>query len=316
MRSNVTAHFEDEVIPILQDRYADVASAMAIQLRGSYGLGIADKYSDLDAVIWLDDPIWEEDGGKLQLTLENDIPRFVPPVASSERAHAEVNVWPLSWLGDRRQFLADTANPPWEQVSFEDLFEIQRNLVIRDPQGLFHSLKEATRPDRFPESLWRKRLILDMKKLDEHILEYRQVVNRNRRREERIVNGRLVEDILRLGFLVSKQYYPWSTHLRWALSELLEPAAHIFSLLDVVSGTGPPGDRLSAAQEARENYAAAIVEQGLLTDEILKDLVWAERLEAWSNENWRDWIVNCQHKAEAAGHQAKDFWIWSLWGWE
>ena len=315
MQRDVAAYFDGTVIPLVEDRHPDVAQEMAIQIRGSYGLGIADEYSDLDAILWLNDSLWKKEGGKVQIALENNIRRFGPTDILSEHGHAEVNVWPLSRLGDLRQFLND-ADMPWEQVPFEDLFEIQRNLVLRDPQGLFRRLREATQPERFPESLWKKCLILGMKKLDNDIVEYRQVVRRDRRSEETIINGRLLEDILHLGFLVSRLYYPWSTHLHWAFSKLSAPAADVLPHLETLSGLGTPSEKLSVVQKVRETYASAILEQGLLSAEILNDLVWAERLEAWSKKNWRDWIDKCQKRAEAAGYEAKDFWIWSLWGWE
>ena len=204
---------------------------------------------------------------------------------------------------------------PWEQVPFEDLFEIQRNLILRDPQGLFRRLKDATRPDNFPETLWKKRLIQNMKKLDDDIMEYCQVIRRDRRMEAAIFNGRLVQDILHLGFLIGRQYYPWATHLHWAFSKLPAPASEVSSHLETLSGSAGHDEKLSAVQKAREIYSSTILTRGLLSAEILDNLVWAERLKAWSKENWRDWIENCQKKAEAAGHQAKDFWIWSLWGW-
>jgi len=315
MQKDIAAYFNQIVIPLLEDRYLAVAREMSIQIRGSYGLGIADEYSDLDAILWLDDPMWKEEGGQVQLALENDIPRFGATDILSEHGHAEVNVWPLSWLGHRRQFLNDTLDMPWELVSFEELFEIQRNLVLRDPQSLFRRLREATRPENFPEALWRKRLIQNMKKLDDDITEYCQVIRRDRRMEGAIISGRLVQDLLHLGFLISRQYYPWPTHLHWAFSKLAPPATEVSPHLETLSGQGDPDEKLSAARQARETYASAILERGLLSAEILDDLVWAERLEAWSKENWRDWIENCRKKARAAGHQPKDFWIWSLWGW-
>ena len=316
MKKDVTAYFEETVIPVIWDRHPDVASAMAIQIRGSYGLDIADEYSDLDAILWLDDPIWKEKGGKVQLTLENDFPRFGRTDILSEHGHAEVNVWPLSWLGDRRLFLNDTSDMPWEQVPFEDLFEIQRNLILRDPQNLFRRLKEATQPDNFPEALCKKRLIQKLKKLDDNITEYRQVIRRGRIMEATIINGRLVQDILHIGFLIVRQYWPWPTHLHWAFSKLPSPAPELLPYLETLSGSANHDEKLSSVLKAREICVSTILDLGELSTEILDDLVWAERLEAWSKENWHDWVEDCQKKAKAAGHKAKDFWIWSLWGWK
>ena len=134
--------------------------------------------------------------------------------------------------------------------------------------------------------------------------------------EATIINGRLVQDILHLGFLISKQYYPWPTHLHWAFLQLPAPVSEVLPHLETLSGSAGHDEKLSAVRKAREVYVSMILARGLLSAEILGDLVWAERLEAWSKENWRDWVEDCQKKARAAGHQTKDFWIWSLWGWE
>ena len=316
MQKDVTTYFEQTVIPVIAAHHPNVLHGMSIQIRGSYGLGIADEYSDLDAVLWLDDPIWKQQGGNVQLTLEHDVPRFGPSDILSEHGHPEVSVWPLSWLGARMKFLNDNSEMPWEEMSFEDLFEIQRNLVLRDSQGIFQRLRGVTKPEKFPPTLWRKRLIQNMKKLDDDIIEYRQVIRRDRKMEKPIITGRLVQNILHMGFLIIRQYWPWSTHLHWAFSKLPAPAPELLPHLETLSGSANHDEKLSAVQKAREIYVSTILDLGELSAEILDDLVWAERLEAWSKENWHDWVEDCQKKAKAAGHEAKDFWIWSLWGWK
>ncbi len=70
MQKDVKAYFEETVIPLISREYPELAPEMSIQIPGSYGLGIADEFSDLDAVIYLDDPLWKAHGGQVQLMLE------------------------------------------------------------------------------------------------------------------------------------------------------------------------------------------------------------------------------------------------------
>ena len=315
MQRDIAEFFWDSILPVIGERHPNAAREMAVQVCGSYGLGVADEYSDLDATIWLDDPLWKEEGGNLQLTLANHVPRFVPEDGPHKNDHAEFVVWPLSWLGDRKRLLDETSDSAWEKVDIEELFEIQTNLVLRDPHGLFQRLKEATTPENYPRALWKKRLIEEMKDLDDDIADYLQAVRRNREVEAAIINGRIVERVLQLGFLVARHYYPWHKHLHWAFLTLPAPASKVCRRLESLTGSGSLNDKLAAVQETREAYASAILEQGLLTEEILSDLEWAGRLKAWSNANWRKWIESRQIKAEAAGYTANDSWIWSLWGW-
>ncbi len=178
MERNIRTCFEETVIPLITERCPGVSSEMSVQIRGSYGLGIADEFSDSDAVIWLDDTIWRAHGGQVQLMIVHELPRFGPRKISEEHKHPEICVWPLSWLGPLMRFVNGQSELPWEEVSPGDLFEIQNCLVLRDPRGIFQRLREGTRPDRFPQHLWKKRLIQTLKKLDDDITEYRQVIRR------------------------------------------------------------------------------------------------------------------------------------------
>lgn len=155
-----------------------------------------------------------------------------------------------------------------------------------------------------------------MKKLDDDITEYRQVTRRNRMIEESIILGCLQQNLIHIGFFINKQYHPWSTHLSWAFAELPSPAPEVLSYIEAISRSEDVNEKLSAVQEAREIYFSSLINRGLLSGEILSDLLWAERLEGWSKDNWRDWITACQEKADAAGDDRRDFWIWSLWGWK
>ncbi|MHB0858529.1 MAG: DUF4037 domain-containing protein [Anaerolineae bacterium] len=313
MQKDVFAYFEDTLFPFLAARFPEVAREMSLQIHGSYGLGIADQYSDLDAILYLDDLLWKREGGAVQLALVHEAPQFLPAGTPVAYDHAEINVWPHSWLGDLRGFLEEGAEPPWEQVSPESLFEVQRNLVLRDPQGIFARLREATRPENAPDWFWKKLLIQGFGQVDDGLLSYGQLARRGLTLEAAIVAGRMLQGLMQIGFLMCRQYYPWMTHLRWAFEELGEPVASVLPLLETLAGSDPLDARLAAARQARAFYAQALVARGLLTKEILANLIWAERLKAWQREDWYTYIVDCQQRAEAAGYPAKDMWVFSLW---
>ena len=282
MQNDVETYFEQTVIPLIAKEYPQVASEMSIQIAGSYGLGLADEYSDLDSVIWLDDALWKRQGGQVQLMLQHCPQKFLADMG----IHCEICVWPLSWLRERREFLENKENLPWEKVTFEELFEIQENLIIRDPHGVFHKLKEATAPERFPAQLWKKKLILEFKKLVfSDLSELESMVNRDKALEAQIIFGRVLEGL---------DGYP-SSH-NWG-----ERIASIESIASIY----------------REHIANSnmLPEIDILATDLDYELTWAERCEAWSNPGWRDWIVKCGQGAKEAGHDEDDFWIWSLWGW-
>jgi hypothetical protein len=307
-------YFEQVILPLIAERHREIASELSIQVLGSCGLGIADEFSDLDSVIWLDDPLWQAHGGSLQLALELLPQKCAPTDLHPGHYHPEVCVWPLSWLGKRRLFLEEDAERPWEEVTFEQFFGLQRNLVLRDPHGIFRRLREATAPDQFPERLWRKRLIQELKKLGEDLVELRQTVTRTRILEANIVLGRVLEDLLHLGFIINRRYYPWTTHLRWAFETLPEPAPAILKQLDVVASSPNWNERLAAAELVRGIYGSCIEERRILASEILDNLLWAERLEAWSRPDWAEDLARCRDAAKKAGVDPAHGWIWSLWG--
>lgn len=318
MQKDIKTYFEQTVISLIAEKYPEVASEMSIQIAGSYGLGIADQYSDLDSVIWLDDGLWKRQGGQVQLMLQHCPQKFLPDMG----IHCEICVWPLSWLRERGEFLEDKDDLPWEKVTFEELFEIQENLIIRDPHGLFRKLREATAPERFPDQLWKKKLILEFKKLMfSDLSELESTVNRDKALESQIIFGCVLEDLMHLGFIINRRYYPWRKHLRWAFERLPILASDVLPDLNAIISSYNWGERIASIESIvsiyREHIAKSDIlpEIDILATDLDYELTWAERCEAWSNPNWRDWIVKCGQKAKEAGHDESDFWIWSLWGW-
>lgn len=315
MTKDIVAYFERTIMPLIAAEHAEVASDLTVQVLGSYGLGIADELSDLEVAIWLDDPEWQAHGAQLQLTLLRGAPRF-----AHTPNHPELCVWPLSWLGDRRAFLDSDADPPWEKVSIEQLHELQNALVLRDPHDIFRRLKAATAPERFPQWLWRRFLVSELVKLVvEDPTELRQAARRRHAVEGHIVLGCVLHDLMRIGFILNRTYYPWRTHLRWAFERLPFAASEALPYLDTATSSPVWEERLAAVDAVRDLYCEHIQRYDLLpgidmsTSSLIDEFTWAQRLEAWSNPDWRERVTKWQAMARGAGCDAADFWVWSLW---
>ena len=277
-------------------------------------MGIADRFSDLDAIVWLDDPLWKTHGGQVQLVLqqrEQQQKRFAP----AEYGYSEIYVWPLRWLGHLREFLESKETLPWEKVKIEEFYELQESLVLQDPDGVFHRLREATAPERFPQWLWRKLLIEELNKLADDILEFRTEAPRRKVIEASIILGSILEDLLHLGFFINRRYYPWRKHLRWAFEKLPVLAPKILRNVDVIASSRRWKEKLASIEAVRDVCLKYIREKHVLPPEVLDDLVWADRFEAWSNPNWRDRIARGEQKAKEAGYDSSYGWIWHLWDW-
>jgi len=318
---SIREYFDDTIVPAITEKFPEVAKQMSLIVLGSQGLGTADEFSDLEAAVYLDDPLWREHGGHLQLLL-NERLRATCPCRSSGSV---ICVRPHSWLlgGHAHDFAEGKETLPWEQVSIEELFTVQENLIVYDPKAFLLQLRQATAPDQCPRWLWQKRLILALKQLVyEDVTELDMAVRRDRRTEAHILLGEVLRDLLHIGFLMNRRYYPWRTHLRWAFDRLPPTATSIMPYLDAAAAAPDWQEKSSAVDQAIATYKECIAREriipsvDIMSSDLSEELVWAERLKAWENPQWRDWIDRCTQKAVKAGHPARDFWVWSLWGWK
>lgn len=318
MSRDIKPYFEDVVLPLIATRMPHLVDQMTIQVLGSYGLGIADQHSDLDSAIYLDNTIWQQHGGQLQLLLETELPRFGKDVG-----HPDICVWPIKWLGNLLAFLDPQTEAPWEQVTVEDLHKVQENLLLRDPQEVFARLRQATHPDRHPNWLWRKRLLIELHKAQDMIPEYRQCVLRNKTLSASIRLGAIIESLLHIGFYIHKRYHPWPTHLRWAFEKLPPPMDEALRGLESILATPHGHDTFVAIERVWHIYARCITDRGLLPTvnllgserHLAEELTWANRLQAWSNPNYKETLGKAQLKAHRASHP-DHWWIWTLWSME
>jgi len=145
--------------------------------------------------------------------------------------------------------------------------------------------------------------------------EFETTVRRNKTLEATIILGRVLEDLVRLGFFIRRRYYPWRKHWRWAFDRLPEPVSSVLEQIDTMLSAPGLEEKLAAAYRARDLYVDHIANFGLLPPDILADFGWAIMSKAWSDPHWRDRITRCEQMAAGAGYGTDDGWVWSLWGW-
>ena len=327
MTRDVHAYFDEVVEPHIASRLPQVAAEMIVQVHGSYGLGLGDKRSDLDAIIYLDDPLWREQGGQVQLLMQHDLPPFAAPSPAYCETpgdpfswpifgHSEINVHPVSWLLDHQaqDFLGDAGEPSWEKVSQPSLYELQHNLILRDPRGLMARLQRLASPERLPDWLWRKLLIERLCDLKGEPWELAKALARGRAAEARIVLGSLVQSLLELGFLISRRYYPYRKYL-WPAFAALPLARACLADFELLVSATESAAQAEAMQRITRRYTERILADGLLSAAVLEDLFAARNGRAWNNPRWDEGKIRLQEAAVAAGYESRDGWIWGLWGW-
>ena len=108
--------------------------------------------------------------------------------------------------------------------------------------------------------------------------------------------------------------------MRWAFEKLPSLASRALLHLDVATSRNHWDERLAAVEAVKDLYVEHIRDSKVLPEidlsapNLTEELTWAQRLEAWSNPNWREWIAKCRAMAAREGHDPDDFWVWSLWG--
>ncbi|MFN8494870.1 MAG: DUF4037 domain-containing protein [Caldilineaceae bacterium] len=320
MNLSIRSYFENTIISTIIAAYPAIAAEMSIIVLGSQGLGIADQFSDLEAAVYLDDALWRAQGGQLQLLLNACLQTTCP----CRLAGSVIAVWPQSWLLGGCATALRTGQPslPWESVAIEELFTMQENLIVWDPQGFLAEVKQTTSPSHYPLWLWKKRLFVAFKTLLDDFSELSLNVKRSRQAEAHILFGEVLRTLFHIGFFINRQYYPWRTHLRWAFARLPRETSTVLTHLERAVTSSGWEEKLEATNQVIAFYKEFITHKGLLLEidllsaDLSEELIWAERLKAWENPHWRDWITRCQEKAMRDGHHPKEFWVWSLWHWE
>lgn len=315
----ISAYFDHVVMPMIHRKHPQLADQMSILILGSVGLGIDDALSDLEAGLYLDEPLWREQGSGLQL----DLNLILEATNPWRKKGSILCVHPSSWLldGQMENLLSGRSEKAWDHISMEALFTLQENLIYHDPQGLLHRLREMTAPDRYPRERWVKALMDKFLKLVyEDEPEWRLAVLRNHGAEADILWGIVLEDLMELPFLLTRQYYPWRSHLWWALNRSPALKSLFVPALEAIHSCREGEEQVRLVGKALEACKAYIADHALLPgidmdcEDLDMELLWAQRLGAWKNPRWRDRIAELEKKAEACGFPASQFWVFSLWG--
>ncbi|MGD0111427.1 MAG: DUF4037 domain-containing protein [Armatimonadota bacterium] len=324
--SNATAYVERVVMPLIAEQHPRAAAEMRLVLIGSHVMGLDDEHSDLDAILYLGDEMWAAEGARLQLLLLHIPERFDAQLICSEspghpedwhiRGHPEICVLPRSWLldGKAERILAQQDDVAWEDITFESLHTLHyESLVLRDSDDVIARLRKATLPERHPEWLWQKRLITTLARMKGMPAELDLAVRRHALVEAQILLGTLLGDLLKVGFLMCRQYHPYAKRLRWEYGRLPLPP-DLPALIDVVAASADWREKVEAEHRALGRYTDIILEQRLLGPEVLEYLSPAHGYGAWSDPDWLSRVREQERAAKQAGYPAADRWVWSLWG--
>jgi len=332
-REDIAGSIEKDVIPLIEKHFPQVASEMVVSVK-DYTTGTTDLPHHRNVMIYLEDRLWSAEGGKVQLLLETSLDVW-PETEGVDGTRHCVGVWvhPLSWLRELQSFLQTRAEAgtdlPWEHIPMERFYDLQNTPVIRDPKGIFAHLKEATRAELYPGWLWDKHLISGLLELFQDLRNCQRALASGRSEEANIMAAGIIPQVLRLGFIIHRRYYPDHPHLRWAFEQLPAPAGEVLEQVDAAVASGDAGRRIAALQQARDICVDYVSQSNLLPtvelsspdmglgdlgawEQLHQELLWAERCEAWSNPKWRDWIIRSQAQAAEDGHP-HHWWIWSLW---
>ena len=256
-------YFNEIIMTFIKKHHSDILNEMSFTIVGSVGLGIDDELSDVEAIIYLPDEIWKQNG-MLQINLDKCL--------------LETNLWkqngsiicvhPLSWLLDGHgEKILESGKVPWLEVQLESLFPIQNQPIWYDQKGRLVKLRELTAPDKMPEIIWKKALLEKLKAfVSDGVQELKRCIDRMNYLDAYIPFGDTVKTLLEIGFIVCRQYYPYRKHLNWAFSKLPSPISNISLFLNKLSSVTDWQERLDIIEKIYELYKNYIVSKKLLPE--------------------------------------------------
>lgn len=322
MTKHIGQYFDETIMPLIYSRHSEILSEASIMILGSVGLHIDDEFSDMEAVLYLPDTIWKQNG-VLQIELEECLAQTNPWRQEGMVNGSIISVHPLSWLLDFQgeKILSDGGCVPWGKLSFESLFTIQENLIYYDPQDRLGRLRKFTAPDKMPDNLWKKAIYDKLRDFVEDGVRAIQVsVSRNLFATAHIQFGRTVQTLYELGFLICHRYYPYLKHLRWAYSRLPEPISSLNPYFDLLSVTADWQEKLNMLETIYAAYTTYCIANSVFPEidfdlidlhdmRIHTDLGHANWFQAWDNPNWRENLKAIKQKTAALGYAPDMWWI-------
>ena len=328
MKKDINQYFNDVIMPLIREKHPHTLDESSIIILGSVGLGIDDAISDVEAAIYLPDSIWQQHGAQLQLDLNQCMVRYTNPW---RQTGSIICVHPLSWvLNKQGEAILSGGDISWDKITFESLYEIQSNLIVHDPSERLSKLRIKTAPVKMPESIWNKALFTAIQNFIIHGFGdlWMNLERKDRLAEFPIHLGTAVENLFRMGFYISRQYHPWKSHWRWALGHLPTPLAALGTKFDMLPTLSDWHKKMDVLEEIFNIYRKYMAEHAIFPeidlsrmdirpvdlDYLQEEIIWPERLEAWENPGWRDFLAVRKDKAVKKGYPENEFWIWSLWG--
>ena len=154
MKKKTKEFLEKNVLSVLQNEFPDILPELILLSGGSTGLGCDDKYSDIEAFLYMPDKEWSNYGWKIQIALnkclrENNTWKKNGSAICVEEFHDLLNNQAKAIINGNKEVY-------WDKIDLHDLYNIQKQTAIHDPKEILKKLKKATAPDVIPQVLWKK----------------------------------------------------------------------------------------------------------------------------------------------------------------
>ena len=276
---DVRAWFARTVIPLIEREFPDLATEMGIVVEGSFAHGYFDQYSDLESMVVLPDNTPAEEAAALHALLAPL--RFAP-----DYAHQEVSVHAFCHLLDglANDFVRPGSSPPWEAVTMSSLYNLATGLVLHDARGRLAALRAAAAPDRFPDRLWRKLLVWNLRRVGPCPT---PSIPRGLTVELHEYVTRALRSALQVGCILNRSYYPHFKRLRHALARLPLLSHEVLPHIDTLGAFESDWpQKQCAVWSVRRIYETFIRQHGILTDDYLSDLDRALERDGWHDRDW------------------------------
>jgi hypothetical protein len=258
-------YFNDVIMPLILEKHSDILHEMSFIIYGSVGLGIDDEFSDVEAIIYLPDEIWKQNG-LLQINLD----KCLLETNLWKQSGSIICVHPLSWLldGQCEKILAG-GDVDWDKIQFDSqygLFVIHNQPIWHDPQDRLGKLRRMTAPSEMPDIFWKKALLSKISNFVGGTHDMRRCADRRHFLDVYIPFGDAVKALLEIGFLICRQYYPYCKHLSWAFSRLPSPVSDLSSYFDLLSASLDWQERFSIMESIYNFYRNYIISNSLLPE--------------------------------------------------
>jgi hypothetical protein len=132
--------------------------------------------------------------------------------------------------------------------------------------------------------------------------------------------GLVMQELMQIPFLMIRQYYPWRSHLRWAIDRNINMASNFGKEFDAILSCNDWNDKIALIERTIDDFKKYIADNHILPEintgcqELDKELLWAQRLNAWKNPDWKEKIAALSKEAKDHGYPDSEFWVYSLWG--